>query len=112
MFNVMSSSMKRSIDEPPIIKVTFANGIEDELVLEHYKMNNASIGCGYIGHLKNEKSAPVAVTGCLNDPEDIMEVTLLSSNNIGMMFTVDSRGKARSIPNPFKTGGEIIYFEF
>lgn len=107
--------MKRSMEEPPIIKVKFANGIEDELVLrdcedryKHYNINNASNGCNYIGHLKNENSAPVAVTGCINDPEEMMEVTLLSRNNIGKMFTLDSHGNARAIKNPFGTGGEKI----
>ena len=49
-FHVTSS---RSVEEAPTIQVTFANGVKDDLVLSHYKMNeNAVIGCNYIGHLR------------------------------------------------------------
>jgi len=65
-FNVISS---RSIDEPPTVEVTFANGVKDCLELTHYKMHEkAVVGCNYHGSLKNDPSAVVAVTGCLNKP--------------------------------------------
>ena len=102
-FNVISS---RSIDEPPTVEVTFANGVKDNLELSHYKMHErAVVGCNYHGSLKNDPSAVVAVTGCLNKPGDKMEVTLISKNNINKMFTVDFNGNAEVIKNPFEGGG-------
>ena len=107
-FNVISS---RSIDEPPTVEVTFANGVKDNLELSHYKMHErAVVGCNYHGSLKNDPSAVVAVTGCLNKPGDRMEVTLISKNNINKMFTVDFNGNAEIIKNPFEGGGNLTLF--
>ena len=98
-FHVISS---RSVVEPPSIQVTFANGVKDELVLDHYRMNEESpIGCNYIGHLKSQPSSSVGVTGCLNEPGDRMDVTLISKHNKNKMFSVDFDGNAKVIPNPF-----------
>ena len=102
-FSVISS---RSIEEPPTVQVTFHNGIKDDLDLEHYKMHeNAVVGCNYVGKLKKDPSAVVAVTGCLNKPGDRMEVTMISKNNINKMFSVDFNGNAEVIENPFAGGG-------
>ena len=101
----MFSNTLSKTEQPPTIKVTFANGIQDELELEHFKINEAaSIGCNYIGRLKNDTSSVAAVTGCLNNPEDVMDVTLISSNNINKMFIVDIHGNAKVVKNPFSTG--------
>ena len=104
MFHVTSS---RSVEEAPTIEVTFPNGVKDELVLSHYKMNDdAHIGCNYIGHLRSSPSSSVAVTGCLNKPGDRMEVTMISDNNINKMFSVDFYGTAKIIQNPFEGEGK------
>ena len=101
----------RSIDEPPTVEVTFANGVKDSLELSHYKMHErAVVGCNYHGSLKNDPSAVVGVTGCLNKPGDKMEVTLISKNNINKMFTVDFNGNAEIIKNPFEGGGNLTLF--
>ena len=106
MFHVTSS---RSVEEGPTIGVTFANGVKDELVLSHYKMNDdAVIGCNYLGHLLSSPSSSVAVTGCLNKPGDTMEVTMISENNKNKMFSVDFYGAAKTIENPFEGGGKTI----
>merc|ERR1712038_1143565 len=103
-FSVISS---RSIEEPPTVQVTFHNGIKDDLDLEHYKMHEtAVVGCNYVGKLKNDPSAVVAVTGCLNKPGDKMEVTMISKNNINKMFSVDFNGNAEVIENPFAGGAQ------
>ena len=109
-FDVTSS---RSIEEPPTIEVTFDNGVKDALVLKHYRMNERSaLACHYIGHLKNSPSSRVAVTGCLNKPEDTMEVTLISEHNINKMFSVDFNGYADIIKNPFdEIGIYLLRFE-
>ena len=96
----------RSIEESPSIQVTFANGIQDDLELAHYRMNEESVvGCNYLGHLRNNPLSSVAVTGCLNKPGDRMDVTIISENNINKMFSVDFYGNAELIKNPFEEGG-------
>ena len=100
----------RSTEEPPSIRVMFENGVEDDIELVHYKMNEDSVaGCNYLGHLKTQPStSSVAVTGCLNNPGDRMDVTIISENNINKMFSVDFDGHAEVISNPFEEGGKII----
>merc|ERR1719414_2216312 len=81
--------------------------MQDALDLSHYRMHEqATVGCNYHGTLKNDPSAVVAVTGCLNKPGDKMEVTLISKNNINKMFEVDFDGSAEIIKNPFAEGAQ------
>ena len=97
-FNVVSS---RSIEEPPTIQVKFANGQQDFLKLKHYRSHEAAeIGCNFLGSLQSDPSSSVAVTGCLNNPEDNMEITMIS-DNIHKMLSVDFHGSAMAIENPF-----------
>ena len=104
-FDVVSS---RSINDPPSIRVTFANGVQDDLELTQYKFHERSEGgCNYLGHLQNDLASSVAVTGCLNQPGDLMDVTLISKNNINKMFSVDFFGNAEKIANPFEQGGSV-----
>ena len=109
-FHVVTS---RSIEEPPTIHVTFANGLHDDFDLRHYKMNKvAPIGCNYIGHLREDPSSSIAVTGCLNNPEDRLQVTLNSRNSINKMFKVDSFGNVEIVRSPFQDGGKISLWLF
>ena len=88
------------------INVAFANGHEDELDLKHYKLQELSVeGCNYLGNLRNTPSSSVAVTGCLNKPEDQMEITLISGHNRHKMFAVDVAGNAFRLSSPFEEGG-------
>ena len=102
-FKVMPS---RSIEEPPSIQVTFANGQQDDFELSHYKTNeNVARGCNYLGHLRNDLSSNVAVTGCLSKPGDHIEITILSPSSVNKMFKVDYNQNAEIIKNPFEDGG-------
>ena len=102
-FDVTAS---RSLNQPPSIQVRFANGVQDELELTQYKFDGKSeVGCNFLGRLRNDAASSVAVTGCLNKPGDIMEVTLISKNNINKLFKVDFDGKAEVLANPFENGG-------
>ena len=102
-FDVTAS---RSLNQPPSVQVRFANGVQDELELTQYKFDGKSeVGCNFLGRLRNDVASSVAVTGCLNKPGDIMEVTLLSKNNINKMFKVDFYGNAEVLENPFEHGG-------
>ena len=96
-FEIVSS---RSVSNPPTIRVTFSNGVKDELDLTQYKMNDRSKGgCNYFGRLKNDPNSSVGITGCLNKPEDEMEVILLSKNNENSMFLVDFFGNVKMEPH-------------
>ena len=102
-FKILSS---RSIKDPPSITVTFPNGVKDELELSQYKFQEVSEdGCNYLGHLRNDVASSVAVTGCLNNPGDVMEITLISKNNVNKMFAIDFYGNSEIIKNPFENGG-------
>lgn len=105
-FEVVAS---RSIEVAPTIQVTFADGRKDALELNHYKHNEkSSIGCNYIGTLRNDPTSSVAVSGCLNKPGDKMEVTMISDYSKNQMFMIDFNGNAEVIHNPFAIGGTMI----
>ena len=96
----------RSIEEPPRIQVTFANGKQDDFELFHYKTNeNVERGCNYLGHLRNDLSSNVAVTGCLSNSGDHLEITILSPSSVNKMFKVDYDQNTEIIKNPFEDGG-------
>ena len=102
-FRVLSS---RSVEEPPTVRVKFANGLEYDFDLTHYKMNEASpVGCNYIGRLHGDSTSSVAVTGCLNKPDDRFQVTLLSRHSKDKMFFLDYYGNAEVVQRPFHDGG-------
>ena len=78
--------------------VTFENGQTHEMILEPY----SSSPCNFIGELKNHPSR-VAVTGCLNEPDDTMHITLLSDlNTKSNIYELDYNGQATALENPFK----------
>ena len=102
-FDVTAS---RSLNQPPSVQVRFANGVQDELELTQYKFDGKSeVGCNFLGRLRNDVASSVAVTGCLNKPGDIMEVTLISKNNVNKLFKVDFDGNIEVLANPFENGG-------
>ena len=97
------------MEEPPSITVSFESGVQDELMLTHYKIHESSTGgCNYLGRLRNSHSSSAAVTGCMNKPGDRMDITLISEHNINKMFTVDFFGNTEIVKNPFGDGGILI----
>ena len=90
----------------PEMSVTFENGATHEMVLEPYSKSP----CNFIGQLKNQPDSSVAVTGCLNNPEDKMHITLLSDlNKRSPTFVVDFNGLVTADENPFATQTGISY---
>ena len=86
--------------------MTFPNGLQDDLELTQHKfLGSSDVGCNYLGRLRNDDTSSVAVTGCLDKVGDIMEITLLSKNNINKMYKVDFFGNAEILENPFEHGG-------
>ena len=99
----------QSMASPPTINITFTDKSKDSLDLTHEKMTDSSpLGCNYIGHLSQNHSSTVAVTGCLNKPGDKMEITLLSEKAKHSMFIVDYNRKTTALKGPFANGGFLI----
>ena len=91
----------------PKITVSFSNGIRDYLDLEPHGQIARELGkCNYLGRLHNDSESSVAITGCLRKPGDIMEVTILSKNNINKMFVVDFEGNTKTIKGRFRDKGK------
>ena len=91
-----------------MIHVTFLNGVQDEFDLVSFKNGNSMTKtCHYHGRLCNYPSSSVAVTGCLENKDSQMEITILSDHNINKMFRVDLAGNVEIVENPFTYGGKI-----
>ena len=70
-------------DSTPNIEVRFPDGYEDRLVLQKHYFNEEDKKkidnhCNYVGHLAREKTACVAMTGCLGS--DNVEFTIMSKH--------------------------------
>ena len=67
----------------PLINIVFPNGHQDTMILKRFNPNPndemLTNDCNYLGHLKTEVTACVAVTGCYG-VEDV-EMTILSRNS-------------------------------
>ena len=88
--------------------VNFSNGIRDYLDVERYSMIERDLTkCNYVGRLRNDSMSSVAITGCLRKPGDIMEMTILSKNNVNKVFIVDFDGRTRTINPKFRDKGKV-----
>ena len=83
----------------PEINVAFENGKTHEMILEPFSESS----CNFIGELKSEPGSSVGVTGCLENPDDKMYITLLSDDNsLSYAYIMDYDGKVTADENPFK----------
>merc|ERR1711935_1245565 len=74
---------ERSLNGSPSIAVTFPDGYQDTLVLNKFYANEqnrmaSKERCHYIGHLANELTACVAMTGCVGSQD--VQFTILSKH--------------------------------
>merc|ERR1712086_68345 len=74
---------ERSLNGSPSIAVTFPDGYKDTLVLNKFYANEqnrmaSKERCHYIGHLENELTACVAMTGCVGSQD--VQFTILSKH--------------------------------
>merc|ERR1712172_224711 len=74
---------ERSSNGSPSIVVTFSDGYQDNLVLSKFYANEqnrmaSKERCHYIGHLENEHTACVAMTGCVGSQD--VQFTILSKH--------------------------------
>ena len=90
----------------PAIEVIFADGQKDKFVLKHFDALPHSTNtdhteiCNYLGHLKNEIDASVAVTGCADKRNKAgkMFLTLISKRSpYQKYFSMDFNGHVESI---------------
>ena len=89
----------------PEIGIVFPDGRKDSLVLErHYASPEARIAgeehCNFFGHLKNDASACVAVTGCYG--EEDMEFTINSRDLETNMYILKKNGNFEAIQSKLK----------
>ena len=83
----------------PEITVAFENGNTHEMILEPFSESP----CNFIGELKSEPGSAVGVTGCLENPEDKMYITLLSDDNsLSYAYIMDYDGTVTADESPFK----------
>ena len=90
------------IDSIPTIHILFPDGHEDEMILEKFfaspedRIVNKD-HCNYIGHLKNDAGACVAVSGC-HGIEDLHFTVLSIHSGPFFTFTLDTEGTLKHIP--------------
>ena len=90
---------ERSSNGSPIVKITFADGSSDNLVLNKYENMEGH----FIGHLENEPDACVAM---VNHPEHA-ELTIMSDRVVGStMYKWHNTGAVELVPEVFSNGLE------
>ena len=107
-FKLLSSrsALKDPRIDIPEMEVTFGDGEKDTLILKHYNALPDSTNidhtrlCNYLGYLKYEQDARVAVTGCPDQRnlEGRMYITLLSKHSLYQKsFSMDLDGHVEPI---------------
>merc|ERR1711997_823974 len=105
---------ERSSNGAPSIVVTFSDGYQDVLVLSKFYTNKqnriaSKERCHYIGHLANELTACVAMTGCVGSQD--VQFTILSKhapNSSTFKWTKD--GNVELIKNSIHGNRDAIHF--
>ena len=98
MFRVVPASIDM---EPPQIFVTFPNGNQDKFVLKHHILGDSmKKRCNYLGYIQNSVPSSVAVTGCMKNPGDKIQITMISQHSATRLFSIDYDGNVeeREIP--------------
>ena len=107
-------NQERSLDGSPSVSITFPDGYTDNLVLSKYSITGKKEDykehlCHYVGHLEKERSACVAMTGCVGS-EDI-DLTILSNHaEKSSMFQWTKDGHVKIIESPFKVFLNSFYY--
>ena len=83
----------------PKIKVIFASGLTDEMILEPSFPGPNCSPCNFLGTLMNMTSSSLAVTGCLEKPGDKMDITMFT-DTIGWVMTLDYGGQVTVLRTP------------
>ena len=97
---------ERSSDRAPQVSVTFPDGYQDNLVLSRFDANDEDRmankeHCNFIGHLENEKTACVSLTGCASS--DDLHFTINSKNSgSSNMYILHKDGYLELVERAFK----------
>merc|ERR1712062_539217 len=104
-------SQARSKGSVPEMQITFADGHEDKLILHRHfisgaeRMMDKEMTCNYLGHLENDASACVAVTGCIGQD---MELTINSKHNTKTnIYLLQKSGDVQLLPRPFSDSESV-----
>ena len=90
----------RSTNENPLVEVNFADGSSDFLILSKYD----GLDGHFIGHLKNE---PMACVAMVNHPEH-SELTIMSDRTVGStQYKWKNNGDVELIPEVFSNYEEM-----
>ena len=96
----------RSFGDVPSIDITFTNGVKDSLVLKRFYPTKESRmattpSCNFVGHLENEKTACVSLTGCASS--DDLHFTINSKNSgSSNMYILHKDGNLELVERAFK----------
>ena len=92
---------ERSSNGIPAVKVNFADGSSDFLVLSKYD----DMDDHFIGHLANERTACVAMV----DHPEHAELTIMSERTVGStMYKWAKNGEVEQIPEVFSNGEKSV----
>ena len=100
----------RSFGEVPSIDITFSNGVKDSMVLKRFYPTQESrmagtSSCNFVGHLENEKSACVSLTGCTGS--DDLYFTINSKNSgLSNMYILRNNSEVELVESVFKVKHE------
>merc|ERR1712051_490124 len=95
----------RSFGEVPSIDITFPNGMKDSMTLQRFYPTEESKmarmpSCNFFGHLLNDKTACVSVTGCAG--QDNLEFTINSVNSgPSNMYILHKNGNLEMVESAF-----------
>merc|ERR1712008_304452 len=105
---------ERSLNGSPSIAVTFPDGYQDTLVLNKFYANEqnrmaSKERCHYIGHLENEHTACVAVTGCVGS-QDVQFPILSKHAPKSSTFKWTKDGNVENMKNALHGNRDAIHF--
>merc|ERR1712086_615751 len=105
---------ERSLNGSPSIAVTFPDRYQDTLVLNKFYANEqnrmaSKERCHYIGHLENEHTACVAMTGCVGSQD--VQFTILSKHAPkSSTFKWTKDGNVENMKNALHGNQDAIHF--
>ena len=96
----------RSFGEVPLIDITFSNGVKDSLVLKRFYPTQESRmartpSCNYVGHLENEKSACISLSGCPGS-EDLYFTINSKNSGSSNMYILKNNTQIELVESVFK----------
>jgi len=96
----------RSFREVPSIEIAFANGMKDSLILERFYPTKESRmartpSCNFFGHLENENTACVSLTGCPGQ-DDLHFIINSKNSDQSNMYILKKDGELEIVKSTFK----------